>query len=173
MNNKKAKNAKRGGEKVEKSRTWKPYSTKRIWKLIWKIHEVVRDNSALSWNLKCATCQVDLEQSWTRFSKFMKLVEYSSNIGGKFMKVTWNLHGFEFALIWSHLIKGVMHCLTCRCTPSNLSDKEFKIEVNSLEDVFSFNFNGMYLFECQIPLIPLIPLLHGVFGLSMELSFLP
>jgi hypothetical protein len=37
----------------------------------------------------------------------MKLVEHSSNIGWKVDELAWNLHEIKFAIVWSHLIKGV------------------------------------------------------------------
>ena len=45
MSNKKAKYARRGGEKL---RMQKPWSAKRFMKLMWKIHEVARGKSPLS-----------------------------------------------------------------------------------------------------------------------------
>ena len=39
----------------------------------------------------------------------MKLVEYSGNIGWKVHELAWNLHEIGFALIWSHLAKGVIY----------------------------------------------------------------
>jgi len=48
VNNEKAKDAKQGCEKVEKSRIRKPHKAKIYLKLIWKIREVARGKGALS-----------------------------------------------------------------------------------------------------------------------------
>ena len=42
-----------------------------------------------------------------QFEKFMKLAEHSSNMGWKVHEVTWNIHENEFALMQSHLTKGI------------------------------------------------------------------
>ena len=47
MNNEKANNAKRGGEKL---RIWEPHSVKRFMKSIWNIHEATIGKGPLSWN---------------------------------------------------------------------------------------------------------------------------
>jgi hypothetical protein len=60
--------------------------------------------------LRCATCQVGLEESWTIFGRFMKVVEHFGNIDWNAHElVTWNLDEIEFALLWSHLTKGVYY----------------------------------------------------------------
>ena len=68
LNNKKAKYAKRGGEKL-RSWEYENHSVKNqnhlVWKicnLVWKIYEVGRGKGSNIMKLRCATC---LEKSWT------------------------------------------------------------------------------------------------------------
>jgi hypothetical protein len=34
-------------------------------KLVWKIHEIARGKGPLSLKLRCATCPIGLEESWS------------------------------------------------------------------------------------------------------------
>lgn len=54
LGNEKARNAKQGGEKLRIQE-----------QLVWNIHEAARGKRSTIMTLRCATCQIGVEEPWT------------------------------------------------------------------------------------------------------------
>ena len=109
MNNEKAKNAKREGEKL---RCWE-YENHKVQKYLWNWFG--RFTKELK--VKVHYREIEVCHMWSRFRRIMnqfrrcmKFIEYPDSIGWKVheLRVAFNLLEIEFAFMWSHLTKIVI-----------------------------------------------------------------
>ena len=97
----------RGGTK---SRIRKSQSTnKKIMRFVWKIQEIAKDTCSFVMKLRCATCQVGIEESRTRLKGSWNWKNILLTMVWKVHELAWNSHKIGFTLLWSHLSKGVIY----------------------------------------------------------------
>ena len=102
--------------------------------------------------LRCATCQIGLEGSWTHLEGSWKLVDHTGNMGWKVHEIALNLHEIDSTLLGIRLTKGVSYSFPFMTLLNTQSDMAYLL-----------NYLHLPIFPTPTPTIKISPHLHATF----------